>query len=274
MHESLAAVIAALIVAAPAAAADFEGVMDSKMTVQGEQHGMSGTGKTYLGKAGLRMEMQMAAAGGGGPMDMKMTTLVLRSKPGLAYLVNDARKTYSEIDSARHAGREPSEPEKYAVKRLGSEKVAGYDCAHAVVTGEKGEQFEVWTTREIGGAAEYWASQRQGSRDRVAMFKALEEAGVVGWPMKWLHRSGKEGQVVWEVTRVERKSVPASLFDLAGYTRTEGGAMGGASQMQLSPEHQRQMDDAAQRRDEALKNLPPEQRKRVEEMMKSMNRGK
>jgi hypothetical protein len=266
MHKLLAAAVA--LIAATASAADFEGVMDSKMTVQSEKQATSGTGRIYMGKGGVRVEMQMAMPVGQGPAgEVKMTSLVLKSKPGVVYLVNDAKKTYAEIENKQDASQAATE--KYTVKKLGSEKVAGYDCGHGLVADEKGEQFEVWTTKDIGGAAEYWASQRGRAGNRAAMYDALRGAGLDGWPMKWLHRSGKEGQSVFEITKVQRQAVPASLFDLSGYKKSEGGVMGMSQQMQLSPEQQKQMDEAMKRRDEAMKNMSPEQRKKMEELMKS-----
>jgi hypothetical protein len=268
MHKLLAAAVA--LIAATASAADFEGVLDSKMTIQSEKQATSGNGRIYMGKSGVRVEMQMAMPGGQGPAgEIKMTSLVLKSKPGVVYLVNDAKKTYTEIEPSQETKRAP---EKYTVKKLGSEKVAGYDCGHGLVTDEKGERFEVWTTKDIGGAAEFWASQRDHSGSRAAMYDALRGAGLEGWPMKWLRRSGKEGQSVFEVTRVQRQAVPASLFDLSGYKKSEGGAMGVSQQMQLSPEQQKQMDQAMKQRDEAMKNMSPEQRKKMEELMKSYGR--
>jgi predicted lactoylglutathione lyase len=40
--------------------------------------------------------------------------------------------------------------------------------------------------------------------------------------------------------------------------------------MQLSPEQQKRMDAARRQQEEAMKNMTPEQRKQLEEMMKSM----
>ncbi len=66
-----------------------------------------------------------------------------------------------------------------------------------------------------------------------------------------------------ELTRVEKKSLPASLFQVpAGYKQTDT-AIGG-----LSPEQEKAMRDARSQMDEAMKNMTPEQRKAVEDAMK------
>jgi hypothetical protein len=272
MLKTLFAVLVTLPAIFPAAAGAgttaWEGVIDSKMTAQGGQHGMSGTGKMYVSKLGIRTEMEM----GEGPASMKMTTLTLKSKPGFSYMVNDAKKTYSEIDTTTE---QPSkeDQEKLSVKRLGSERVAGHDCAHALITGEKGDEWEVWSTKDMAGAEILWASMEKSAARRGkygGLYKTMKDAGLDGWPMKWLMKP-KDGSTgaTWEVTGLEEKSVPASLFDLSKYKKSEGpaGAMG---QMQLSPEQQKKLDEGLRSQQEALKKMTPEQRKKYEDMMKSM----
>jgi Spy/CpxP family protein refolding chaperone len=73
-----------------------------------------------------------------------------------------------------------------------------------------------------------------------------------------------------ELVRADRKPVPASLYDLSGYKKSEEKGLGGMSgQVQLSPEQQKNVDAARRQQEEALKKMTPEQRKRIEEMMKS-----
>jgi hypothetical protein len=271
MLKTLFALLVALPVIFPAAAAAgttaWEGVIDSKMTAQGGEHGMAGTGRMYVSKLGIRTEMEM----GEGPASMKMTTLTLKSKPGFSYMVNDGKKTYSEIDTAEQPSKE--DQEKLSVKKLGNERVAGHDCAHALITGEKGEEWEVWSTKEMDGAEYLWASMEKSAARRGkygGLYKTMKDAGLDGWPMKWLMKpkDGSSG-ATWEVTRLEKKSVPSSLFDLSRYKKSEGpaGAMG---QMQLSPEQQKKLDEGLRSQQEALKKMTPEQRKKYEDMMKSM----
>ena len=274
MLKTLFAVLVALPAIFPAAAAAgttaWEGVIDSKMTAHGGQHGMAGTGRMYVSKLGIRTEMEM----GEGPASMKMTTLSLTSKPGFSYMVNDAKKTYSEIDTTtEHPSKE--DQEKLSVKKLGNERVAGHDCAHALITGEKGEEWEVWSTKEMAGAENLWASLEKSAARRgkyAGLYKTMKDAGLDGWPMKWLMKpKDGSGGVTWEVTKLEKKSVPSSLFDLSSHTKSEGaGAAGAMGQMQLSPEQQKKLDEGLRSQQEALKKMTPEQRKKYEDMMKSM----
>ena len=263
MRTPRIAVVLALVTAAPAALA-FEGSMDVKMTrVAAKGDGAadpaeSGAGKIYLGKPGVRMQWQM----GQGDKQMKMSTLMLRSQPDKVFFVNDANKTYSEMDTTKHQPHEDPEDadEKVTVKKLGNEKVAGYDCAHGLITTSKGEQVEVWASKDVGDLNEFMASQNSAStkeRGWKKKYDALKSAGLSGWPMKWVdHRPDRDATMTWEVTRVEKGAPPASLFDLARYKKTEGfGAI------QLSAEQQQQID-------EAMKKMTPEQRQQLEKMMK------
>ncbi len=263
-----------LALAASAAARDFEGIVESHITVKakGEEGRGSGTMRLQVSAQGARMETEMTTPAG----HMTMTILHLKAKPGVSYAINEKTRSYTE--TAMHAaGHGPEKAEKVTVKKLGHERVAGYDCVHALVTDEEGEQSELWVTKELGGAETFWAAQmgeegRGGQKGR-AMAKSLRDAGLDGWPLKvkTLPRDGEE--VVWETVKVERRSLPSSLFSLSGYKKVEHGSAA-MNQMEFSPEMQKRMDAASKQRQERMKKMSPEQRKQLEELMKSMKNGK
>jgi hypothetical protein len=280
MRHALAAAVSCLLAAAvtlgPAAAAsaaDFEGIVDVKLTLSGqraEQQG-SGTLRLQVSAPGSRMETAMTSAMG----EMKMTVLRLKARPGVSYLVNDEKRSYVEV-MASTTKEDEGDAEKVTVKKLGQERVAGYDCVHAQITDEKGEKADIWITRALGGAEAFWAAQggesHRGTRKARGTARSLRDAGLDGWPLKLRSRPESGQEMLWETTRVEKKPLPAALFSLAGYTQVAGtaGAMG---QVKLSPEAQKQLDDAMRQQAEAMKQLSPEQRKQLEEMMKSLPRG-
>jgi hypothetical protein len=266
----------AVTLAGPAQAADFEGVIDTRLTMTAKQKEESGGGhlRLFVSAPGSRIEMQMTTPMG----EMRLTMLHLKAKPGVSYLVNDEKKVYSEIEGSR--GDDKDQAEKITVKRLGNEQVAGYDCVHALVTDEQGEKTEIWSTKALGGAEAFWTAQagedRQQNRKFRGMAKSLRDAGVDGWPLKFRSWPREGQEMLWETTKVDRTSVPSSLFSLAGYTKAERGtsAMG---QMKLSPEQQKKMEEGMKQQQEAMreamKKMSPEQRKQMEEMMKSMQGG-
>jgi hypothetical protein len=260
MKKTVLAMLAGVALAAAPAFAQFEGEITMKMTMREG----SGTGKNYISKAGVRSELDIQ----GSKMPMKMTTLVKAATPGLVYLINDAQKTYAEIDTKKT--REQLEKTRgksqdtWTVKKLGRETVNGYACEHVLVThgNDAKSEMEWWTSKDIAGLS-YEAMRglmRRGADNDEGIMKALRDAGADGFAVKVITREkGNPTPVMtMELTKVERKSVPAALFEIpAGYRKQEGmmGAMGVAS-----PEQQEQMR-------KAMENLTPEQRKQIEDMM-------
>jgi hypothetical protein len=263
----------ALTLAGAAQAADFEGVIDARitMTSPGPGDGGSGTIRMRVGGPGTRVEMQMVSPMG----EVKVTALHLKATPGVTYLISDEKKAYSEIGESK--ARDPDEPEdQVTVQKLGKESVAGYDCTHALVIDGQGGQLEIWTSQALGGAEAFWTAQggedRRGTRRYRSVARALRDAGVDGWPLKF-KSPDKNGRVTqWETTKVERRSLPASLFSLAGYTKADQ-STGPVGQFKLSPEQQKKMEEAMKQQQEAMKQLTPEQRQQMEEVMKSMQGG-
>jgi Domain of unknown function (DUF4412) len=221
MRRVLFATLALALVPATARS-EFEGVLESKMTNQGG----GGAAREFVSKVGTRTETEVV----GETSTSMITMIILKSRPGVVFLVNDAKKTYFEIDpsKAKEAATKTA-PENFTVKQLGSERIAGLDCVHVHLKSDAGEEREIWATKELGSATDYWASQP--GRDLSGLLKALRESGADGWPVKWvLKRKGSEATV--EVTKVTKGAVAAALFDLKSYRKT-GGA---AEQLQRLPE--------------------------------------
>ena len=98
----------------------------------------------------------------------------------------------------------------------------------------------------------------------IGVVKALKDSGADGLPLKSIITTEDGTKATMEVVKVDKKSLPASTFEIpAGYTKSAGGMMdmmGGMSGPQA--------DEAKKRMDEALKNMSPEQREMIEKMMK------
>ncbi len=260
MKKTVLAMLAGAALAAAPAFAQFEGEITMKMTMREG----SGTGKNYISKAGVRSELDIQ----GSKMPMKMTTLVRAATPGLVFLINDAQKSYTEIDTKKT--REQLEKtrgkskEAWTVKKLGKETVNGYASEHVLITrgDDAKSEMEWWTSKDIAGLSyeSMRGLMRRGNDSDEGILKALKDAGADGFAVKMITREkgNPTPLMTMEITKVERKSVPAALFEIpAGYTKQEGmGAMGVAS-----PEQQEQMR-------KAMEKLTPEQRKQMEEMMR------
>jgi len=257
--------ILALLLTAWPAFAQFEGVLEMKMTMTDQNGGSVGGGdvKVSVGKPGARSEMTMKMP----QMTMSVVMLFKNDKPDTLYRINEVGKNYTEIDltKMREMAGQMQDNEKYTVKKLGEEKVLGYKTQHVLVTHGEGTT-ELWTAKDFLDYDTFNRLQaRAGGRTgQEGMAKALKDAGVDGMPLKSVASSPGGGKVIMEVVKADKQSLPASTFEVPpGFRKSSGGLMdmmGGASNPQL--------DDAKKRMEEALKNMPPEQRARIEQMMK------
>jgi hypothetical protein len=276
MLKRITPTLFALLLAAGTALAQFEGVLEMKMTMttkDGEAGG-GGTMNVAVSKAGTRSEMNMRM----GPMDMKMVMLRKTETPDITYRIDDANKSYTEMDLAKMqamASRQQESP-KYAVEKLGQETILGYKTQHVQVKditsgADKGLTIEMWTAKDLLDYETFSKMQvRRGKAgNEEALVKALKDAGADGLPLKSVSSTPDGGKATMEVLKVEKKALPASTFEIpAGYAKSEAsmpGMLGGIG----GP----QSDAAKQRMEEAMKNMTPEQRQMIENMMKKRQGG-
>jgi hypothetical protein len=266
--------LAAAFVASPAHLyAQFEGTADFKITFQGAgTQGLESSGKMYVSRAGYRSEWEMALGSGGarkgdsasGPRKMKMTMVAKKGDPDHLYLVDDESKTYSVTDlkKAREESKTIEDKRTYTVEKLGTDTVAGIPCQKAAVTSSKGDVFDVCVGRSFGIDADVLAAMTRNHRSG-SWFTALKDNGIEGFPVRFGIRPRKDADatMIWEITRIDRRAPPASLFDVPppGYRQTDH-AVGG-----LSPEQRKALDDAKAK---MLENMTPEQRKAYEDALR------
>jgi hypothetical protein len=255
-------VLLLLIVARPAFAG-FEGYIEMTMTMKNG----SGTMKGHISAVGTRTEVEVRAPQMGG-LPFQLTMVMKFSNPDVLYLLNDAAKTYSEINVKETGDASKNRPEKeYTVKKLGKEKVAGYACEHLLLTAKDGGETEVWTTKDLVDLTafrEYMRRNRQGA-DMLGLMKALKAAGAEGFIARMITRDQKTGApaVTLELVKAEKRAVAAAMFEIpAGYKKQEG-LLG----MMPLPQEQQQTIN------KALEKLTPEQRKMLEDVMKKKGGG-
>jgi hypothetical protein len=277
MHKSLTTSLIVLLLAALPAFAQFEGVLEMKMTfvAKGGQGGGSGTMNVAVAKAGTRSEINMKF----GLTDMKMVVLQKSDTPGMLYRLNDNDKTYTEVDLAKMremAGQQQKSPE-YTVEKLGQETLLGYKTQHVLVkekndAATNGMNLEMWIAKDLLDYATF--SKLQARPDRAvrdeALLKALKAAEADGMPIKAITTGSDGSKTTIEVVKSEKKSLPAATFEIpAGYTKSARGMMG-----MMGGGSSAQTDEARKKMDEALKNMTPEQRQTFEKMMKERKAGK
>ncbi|ABS24649.1 DUF4412 domain-containing protein [Anaeromyxobacter sp. Fw109-5] len=251
MREVVVAVLS-LGFALGARAAEFEGKAEYRVKGVGAGPARDGSAVVYLSPKGSRSEVEIAAspelASQGMTEPMRMISIVKAGEPGRAYVVNPGTKSYSVLD-----GQPEGKAGSWTVERAGSDRVGGVGCERARISGSGGERFEVCITRELGTVGSWAAS---GGGQDAELPRALKKAGLDGLPARWSVVDPATGapQMTMELVRAARQKVPAAMFEIpAGYAKT--------SVPQASPEMQRKLE-------EAMKDMPPEQRKQLEEMMR------
>lgn len=103
-------------------------------------------------------------------------------------------------------------------------------------------------------------------RGEAGLTQALKDAGAQGMPLKVVVTTGEGGKVRLDAVKAEKKSLPASTFEIpAGYTKSVGGIM-----VATGPEAaamKARMEAARKKQEEQMKNMPPEQRAVIEKRM-------
>jgi hypothetical protein len=264
---------AVLVLSAAAASAQFEGEADFKIASNpGKGQSLAGTGRMLVTRSAYRAEWEMQMSGpaprkpqSGPPPKMKMTMFAKVADPERLTMLNDESKTYSIWDASknRDAGKTPKE--SYTVEKLGKETVAGLSCQNALLTSSRGNTIEVCVSRELAVSSDWLAAMNRREGGGASWIQALRDNGLEGFPIRLVMggRNGAETTMTMELTRVERRSLPAELFEVpAGYKQTDF-AMGG-----LSPEQEKAMSDARRKMNERMDAMSPEERKQYEETMK------
>jgi hypothetical protein len=210
----------------------FEGAIDLKLTME------SGGGDLRLWMAGERAKLDLAITMNPLPAPLRMAVLLDAKEPRKATLVNDAAKSYSVIDLA-DAPAADSSGGKYTLKEVGKEKLLGYACTHLTLT-RPHELVDAWVTQELPDVYAVLRKLQQANPQFGAAdaFRALDRAGKAGLPMRCI--VVRDGQrVTTEVRKIERRTVPTSMFSVPpGYAQSD---LAGAGTAQPTPEQVEQM---------------------------------
>jgi hypothetical protein len=216
------------------------------------QNGVSGTTKSYSLNGNIRTEIDMS--GNKSPGGFKWVSISLKDQPQKSYSINEAAKTYSEIDLSVVTKRD-SDPSQYVVTVIGKEKVNGYNCTHIKVKkGQSPNLEDLWVSTEVVNYKLYATIKSKYTSE--GLLKAMEAKGVSGFPVRTVAIDhGQSIQI--DLVKAEPRTNPASLFSLAGYTKA--GAPGGVS-------------GSSQQAQDAMKKIqtmtPEERQKFIEQLRK------
>jgi len=220
MPQGISLVAVVVLVAgssADAAPPSFSGTLDVEVTAHrgGDAPTVTVAQKVYVSPAGTRLETEEAR----GRSLERTIILQLASAPREMYVLNSTNKTYRVLSVPQKVSSDQTTG--FRVERLGDEKIAGYSCKHARLSGRNGDAFEVWVANELD-RGDLAPSPRPGARDWSSAFQALREAGMTGFPLKFARTKSRSGTTSWVVTKVDTRPVPAGLFEMTGYKRVGG----------------------------------------------------
>ena len=111
----------------------------------------------------------------------------------------------------------------------------------------------------FASSSDWLAALNRRQPDGGSWITALKDQGIEGFPVRWVIRKKGSTQplATMEMTRLEKKSLPPSLFEIpAGYTEAAFAMRGG-----LTPEQEKALSSMRE-------NMTPEQRRAYEDAMK------
>ena len=225
------ALIASITVSA---AESFEGRVHMNITTPKKKDSM---GMDYSMKNGkLRMDMQAPENHGKGA-GMGGIIFDMEARQMLILMDMDGQKMFmrrpipqpktDETGSTTAAGHKMSPPE--ATGR--TEMIAGYEAKEYRMTSEKGEVVEMWLAKGLGPFMSFSGGNPmaggKGGTPPPGWEKFVREGN--SFPMRVVtHDKGGAETTRMEVTKVEKVSLPDSLFSTDGYSEFQMPDFGGA----------------------------------------------
>jgi GLPGLI family protein len=170
-------------------------------------------------------DMEKAAKKAGGQMDQKMAELQEKLKD----MPEEQRKMVEQMMGNKMLGAK-KEPKLEVVKSGDTRQISGYTCTKYVVNQDGKELLTVWVTKDVKGF-ETIRKDMDVFRERMTAMNPMMRKGfteglksIDGFPIET-----DMGTTMKEVvTKVERKSIPASEFEVPeGYKKVESPMMRG-----------------------------------------------
>ena len=225
--------------------------IEFKISTGSKEAVSSGTIKSYSQDENSRSEvnMIMPQLPGGG---IKITSLALKAEPNTVYLLNEKDKTYSQIDNTGNQDYKDLPQADYEVTVVGKETVNGYNATHVTIKINGVQREEMWTTKDLAGYADF-SKIKTKYTGKANLYKALTNKGADGMPVRI--KANERGQSIQlDLVKAEKRSNPASLFSLSGYTKGSAfSGIPGAENMQEMMEKIQHM--TPQEREEIMKRI-------------------
>lgn len=222
--------LAAVVVIAVHAYAQFEGIVESKnMTTDELGRPQEFVMSMWIKKGMVRIETKGAST--------PTSTMIYRTDLKKIWMLNVDEKSYFEILQDEKEGEALSSTPRveYSVKRTGKKRtIAGYECEQFIIRRET-EETELWGTKKLGHLVSTLSSALGGDQMNSAEGAVAEVMKRGIYPLRSATRVN--GQLIesQEVTRIEAKTLDTSLFALPADFKK----MKAVDMMQEMPEEKR-----------------------------------
>lgn len=202
---------------------------ESTITSTGKDMTMNELIKMYVSAKGdMRTEADIKTSMNGNKVTAPMILIGKADKPTESISIDDSAKSYTinQIDTGKNENDEMKITSN--ATKIGNEKIMGFDCVHARVISNKSmgsfyksiDTVDIWKSNDvpIAGSVKDKLDKMGGNGLYSAeTAQQLKDMGCSGMTVKMTSNSEKNKMTV-QLTKVERKDLPASLFEIpAGY---------------------------------------------------------
>jgi len=275
--ENVTKLLAPILLLALSSAAEpppspFEGILEMNIVAF---WGSESTGKVRVAVSrwGIRTEWEIRNAAveketGGEPI--RLVLIRRTDDPGQIYFVNaktrafavaDDRELAEFVGKRRRTATTPSQA--FLVERQGKKSVAGFPCERVRITNVRiGLDMDACFLQ--GSLPDESLRSMPGDFRSEDWVKAARDAGVEGYPIQFDVRQNGKTQLAVEPVRFVIEAVPKSLFRIPdGYKQASLTAA-----VAQTPKDIKVVEEGQREMEQALREMTPEDRRRMEEILK------
>lgn len=206
-------------------------------TSTGKDMSVNGVTKMFVSsKGGMRSEMNMVNSFKGNKSSVPIIVIAHSNKPDESIIIDDSAKTYS-INHINRDDLATKEKMESTVAKVGEDKILGFNCVHAKIISKKSignfysivDTVDVWRSNDVPMQSTVKDLMNQfESRTGNYMYSKevsdqLKQMGCVGFMVK-MQMGSKDVSMVMQLTTVEHRDLPASMFEIpAGYKEDKSG---------------------------------------------------
>lgn len=206
-------------------------------TATGKDMSMNGVTKMFVSSKGdMRSETDMVTSFKGNKRGVPIIVIAHSNKPDESIIIDDSAKTYT-INHIKREDFDTQEKTQSTVTKIGDEKILGFNCVHAKIISKKSignfysmvDTVDIWRSNDVPMQAAVKDLMNQfESRTGNYMYSKevsdqLKQMGCEGFMVK-MEIKNKDASTVMQLTKVEHRDLPASMFQIpSGYTEDKNG---------------------------------------------------